>query len=429
MSARSEALASKSSKAAEKEKTPVGYKPLRTYEDAPAAKHAIIQEVDVHNPRLNYITLFLLAASACVEGFSVDYQARWDTDNFPFWLDAMKLASCMAFSVELSCRIGIKGCSFFDPRKKFWQWHYFQTSLVVAMVTEWFMTASGRWFGWIIQGPTEVRHFLRLYGTLRVLRALHVVDNLEYGGEFHLLMASLFGSLRSLGWAAFFVLCPMFVYAMVLTQAVAMLSEDRGDQNLHQIKHFFGSLDRSMLTLFGSVSGGLSWEDAMIALRTHSFMWLSNFYVLYIGCIVFAVLNVVTGVFVGSATAAADPEKRKAAIISMRRFFHEADSDASGTLDESEFQDMVENSRELQVILQALGIGREQAVELFELLDNDGSGELESDEFIEGVTKFQGPVSAIDFATFRHDFADYVQKFDSHVKRVESHMSREESID
>lgn len=117
--------------------------------------------------------------------------------------------------------------------------------------------------------------------------------------------------------------------------------------------------------------------------------------------------------------ASSDPEKKKAALVDLRLFFDAADIDGSGTLDKAEFDEMVNSSQELNVILASLCITRDQAEELFDLIDKDGSGELESDEFVEGVTKFQGNVNAIDFASFRNDFMEHKRKFDRFAERMQ----------
>jgi hypothetical protein len=212
----------------------------------------------------------------------------------------------------------------------------------------------------------------------------------------------------------------MFVFALMLTQAVRdmMVAPQQEVDPSQKLLHHFGSLERSMLTLFESIAGGISWEGAMYELRHHDCMWLSRVYILFMVVVMFAVLNVVTGVFVTSAMASSDPEKRKAALVNLERFFETADADGSGTLDEAEFRLMVDTSKELKIILQTLGIGHDEAVQLFELMDQDGSGELESDEFVKGVTKFQGQVSAIDFAAFRNEFLAHASKFDAFIKRT-----------
>merc|ERR1712194_43812 len=106
----------------------------------------------------------------------------------------------------------------------------------------------------------------------------------------------------SLGWSVLFLIIPILVFAMIITEAVATYTNTldlhaENDDGLHMLNHFYGSLGRSMLTLFWSISGGLSWSLAMLTLRDNGFVMSSNAYVAYIASIVFAVLNIVTGVF------------------------------------------------------------------------------------------------------------------------------------
>jgi len=411
------------------QKAAEGYTALSTQEPSRAnrltehqANHKLMLEqmsVDVDNGLLNGVTLALLGVGACIDGLAVDYG-----DRLPMWLEVLRLGSCVMFGLEIACRIYIQGpgFGFWNCSKRFWQWHWFQTMVVVAQGCEWLVSSGHLWFGFAVHPfhSSGTRQMLRVLASLRIVRTLHVVDNLDYGGEFHLMMASLSGSIISLGWASFFVVTPMFVFAMMLTQAVMdmMVTSREEFDSSHELRHYFGSLERSMLTLFESIAGGLSWEGAMFALRHHDFMWLSRGYIIFMVIVMFAVLNVVTGVFVTSAMASSDPEKRKAALVNLGKFFDAADADGSGTLDEPEFNFMVDTSKDLKLILQTLGIGHDEALELFELMDQDGSGELESDEFVKGVTKFQGQVSAIDFATFRNEFKAHTNKFDAYVKRV-----------
>merc|ERR550537_583520 len=92
---------------------------------------------------------------------------------------------------------------------------------------------------------------------------------------------------------------------------------------VEELNHFYGSLDRSMLSLFWSISGGLSWNEAMVPLMNHQLLWPANLFVVYIAAMVFAVLNILTGVFVNSATAAATAEKEKTTVQNLKSFFLE----------------------------------------------------------------------------------------------------------
>merc|ERR1711974_262297 len=91
----------------------------------------------------------------------------------------------------------------------------------------------------------------------------------------------------------------------------------------------------------------------------------------------------------------------------------DVDVDKSGTVSLSEFEKQMEN-RELRARLMALNIDETRAFELFDLLDEDGSQEISSSEFVNGVKRYQGSLTAIDFKMFQNDFDKFkedVQKF------------------
>ena len=56
---------------------------------------------------------------------------------------------------------------------------------------------------------------------------------------------------------------------------------------------YFGSLADSMLSLFMSISGGVSWENVVTPLKAVSVAWVFLF-LFYVSFTYFAVLNVVT---------------------------------------------------------------------------------------------------------------------------------------
>ena len=79
---------------------------------------------------------------------------------------------------------------------------------------------------------------------------------------------------------------------MLFTQAVSDYKADSNTTLVHQdaAQLYFGSLVDSMLTLFMSLAGGVSWEQALAPLREISAIWVIC-YVGYIAFTYFAVLN------------------------------------------------------------------------------------------------------------------------------------------
>merc|ERR550532_3626987 len=106
-----------------------------------------------------------------------------------------------------------------------------------------------------------------------------------------------------------------------------------------QIDHLYGSLDRTMMTLFLTVSGGMEWLTAaepIVKLGTgYGVIWTG-----YIAFMVFGMLNVLTGIFVDTAIGVMNNDKdnmilsqledRSALISTISAVFRSSDTDGSG---------------------------------------------------------------------------------------------------
>merc|ERR1719265_1576718 len=98
-----------------------------------------------------------------------------------------------------------------------------------------------------------------------------------------------------------------------------------------------------MLSLFFSISSGISWHEAMDPLTVHCSPWLTFVFLFYIAFTVFVILNVITGVFVESATEKANEDKKKVLMYHLRKLFQSADTDGTGVLDWIKFQSQLDN--------------------------------------------------------------------------------------
>jgi hypothetical protein len=352
---------------------------------------------------LNVVTIFMLAINSLVDIIDVDFQARQSSDKFPTWYRPAQLLLCFFFVGELVRRVSLLGWMRFfaiSPR-----WHVFQVILVGFQVWEIVIMVRETWLDFPGPSTKNSNALFRFVSVIRIIRMLDIFDQLDFTTELHLLLASLHGSLCSLGWAAFFIVIPTFVFGMVLTQIVAEFRVNSGlDQSkLADLIHYFGTLDRSMMSLFWCIAGGLSWSEAMIPLRDFGFFWTTVVFVAYVGCMIFAVLNVLTGVFVNSATAAAASERERTMLATLHKIFAEVDYDKSGNLTHTEFQALLKH-KDIKVCLQSLDIRPAQANHLFSLIDSNRSGVVEIDEFLKGCDRLQGNLRAIDFATFTAEF-------------------------
>eukprot|EP00933_Yihiella_yeosuensis_P047036 TRINITY_DN42688_c0_g1_i1.p1 TRINITY_DN42688_c0_g1~~TRINITY_DN42688_c0_g1_i1.p1 ORF type:complete len:237 (-),score=45.90 TRINITY_DN42688_c0_g1_i1:73-756(-) len=126
----------------------------------------------------------------------------------------------------------------------------------------------------------------------------------------------------------------------------------------------------------------------------------------------FAVLNVITGVFCQTAIEAAasnidlvtvklkeDKENLKGTI---RNIFNMFDEDKSDSVSYVEFMEKLEED-ECVSMLASLQIEVHDAWTLLRLIDQDSSGEVDMDEFVDGILKLRGPAKATHMAEARYE--------------------------
>lgn len=181
---------------------------------------------------------------------------------------------------------------------------------------------------------------------------------------------------------------------------------------LFRIMDQFGSVERAMLTLWKTTSGGADWE---IFLNTLIPTGPQNvaFFILFVVFIQIALLNILTGIFVENAMKLAQPdrdtlaiEQRKKDIVEAKelsRVCREIDADNSGFITEDEFSRFLVNDK-LKAHLAVLGLDIRDAEFFFDLLaevsDNEG---VDIDVFVAGCMRLKGYATSIDLQSLLYE--------------------------
>lgn len=217
-------------------------------------------------------------------------------------------------------------------------------------------------------------------------------------------MASIAATLQSLMWALLLLSMMIYVVAIAFTQSATDLETHDGDVTLQE---FWGTVPIAMLTLFESISGGVSWHDVVAQLRNTSPLLLGIF-MLYIFFTYFAVLNVITAVFCQSAieTVGQDPDLAAQAVMLRKRlyidkllgFFESVDKDGSGQITILELEKILSDDN-TQAYLAAMGLDVSDAWSVFKLMDVDESMSVDVEEFVNGILRLQGSAKSVDVQT------------------------------
>jgi len=151
---------------------------------------------------------------------------------------------------------------------------------------------------------------------------------------------------------------------------------------------------------------------------------------LYVGFVTFAVLNILTGIFVDAAQqfSSMDRElavelqvdKEKEYVKGLMNLFAEADVDKSGTLTWDEFMGHFE-SNEVRAYLKGMDLNVTSAKKIFNLIDGDNTGEIGIQAFLETCLQLRGSAQVVDIVIMRSDMENMIeQKMNNMLDKVTS---------
>jgi hypothetical protein len=182
-----------------------------------------------------------------------------------------------------------------------------------------------------------------------------------------------------------------------------------------------------MFTLFQvlTIEG---WAEVCEASTAHQpAMWI--FFVMFISFTTFAIMNVITAVIVESTLHQAvlqesDIKKkveddRKNALSKIYEVFRIADTDGDQELTKEEFLKALQD-KEVRANMMEVEIDMRGAEGLFDILDYDGSGNLDTAEFIEGCMRARGEAKAKDVLAVQCDLWRTKQWVQAQLEQVEA---------
>mmetsp|Transcript_48873 Transcript_48873/g.114887 ORF Transcript_48873/g.114887 Transcript_48873/m.114887 type:complete len:765 (+) Transcript_48873:16-2310(+) len=248
---------------------------------------------------------------------------------------------------------------------------------------------------------------LRVIRVIRVIRVAKMIRVMRTFQELRLLMHSIISCIRSLIWVVA-VLCLMLgMFSVMFTSAVGSTLDTavqrRDPANSVLIEHF-GTLDRSTINLYMAMTGGTDWSVQYDAMRPLPGIYMALF-LLYITFSIYALANVVTGIFLENArnsgkrdrehVIAEELQTKTQFLHELQRVFDEMDANDSGTISKEEFESTLQDER-VQAYFNAMKLDAREVEYLFALLDFDGSGEVSYSEFVDGCWKLQGEARSLD---------------------------------
>eukprot|EP00928_Gymnodinium_smaydae_P049074 TRINITY_DN328_c0_g2_i1.p1 TRINITY_DN328_c0_g2~~TRINITY_DN328_c0_g2_i1.p1 ORF type:complete len:590 (+),score=156.99 TRINITY_DN328_c0_g2_i1:99-1868(+) len=252
--------------------------------------------------------------------------------------------------------------------------------------------------------------------TLRLLRIIRVFDDMR------VIVSSIFRATTSLCWAVVLLVMMIYVFAILLMQII--LHSGKLDES-PKIAYWFSNVLRTCLTLFQSIVGGLSWNEAVEPLISHIGPWVAALYCLYVGIALFAMMNIMTGVFCDQAMRVVREDKDKAMAQRIADLFesNEEDPDDDGETTWAQFRDKLKCAT-MEDYFRQINVDLSEARKLFELLDADGSGSLDNREMVDGCLRLRGPARALDLAYIAKDVSEICEVIQSQSNMINEILTK-----
>lgn len=356
----------------------------------------------IKGPVYENIGIALVVINALFIGYQVEYRAN--TGDFPSIRMPIEIAFAVFFLSEFLGKAYAWGCYGLFRGNVDIYWNMFDLFVVSFMWLEIAMELE------VIPasefGSVSILRILRI---LRLVRVVKVMRTLKFFRELRLMIMAISKGSFCLFWVIGVLFSAFYIFGVGITQGANDLcpgvNHEEGS-DLGKLCDKFGTLPRSIISLYAAMSGGISWIELYIALGPLGGLYISIF-LFYTIFSIFAVANIITGIFVESAMQSsktdhesmieAEMQKREEYVQSIHKVFMELDKDKSSKIDRTEFEQVVEKEKMIHYF-NALGLEITDIKSLFALIDRDGTGEIDIEEFLVGCLRLKGEAKSLDLA-------------------------------
>jgi len=338
------------------------------------------------SPKFNLTVGGAIILNAILIGVEVDY-GRGDLLEDRMFFFITDVFFSLGFFIEMLVRQNQLGWDYFlDP------WNVFDYVLVVLSCVDLAVSISD-------EGSMAAVRIIRL---LRLLRIVRNIRGIRMFRELWMIIQGLLDSLRTMGWVALLLFMIIYCVSVLITTTVG--HDEFVKEHWAYSQQYVGTVYRSMWTVTQVITLD-NWATDIVRPMSSVSPAMTWVFLAVITICTFGVLNVIIAVMVERTLTIAKENRdiiggvlektEKELLKSMTEDFFELDDDGSGELDFEEFQKLI-RSPTFSFKLRLLGIFEDEAEGLFELMDADSSGTVSPEEFIAGLQKLKGPAKGQD---------------------------------
>ncbi|CAK0908689.1 unnamed protein product [Prorocentrum cordatum] len=352
----------------------------------------------VNHWSFDFLCGMVIVINTVLIGLSTQHVAvRGGQDKLEYEIAGM---ICNAFFlVELMLRLQVMGLRFFTTEG--WRWNLFDMFLVLFSILDAVIQ-----YGYNADAGAVGQSMK----TVKMLRIVRVFRVFRFFTELRILALMILDSFRSLAWALLMLIIIMYVFAIWFTQDVAshiLKVRSEGLPVDPVLTEYFGNLLLTLSSLFHAMLNGISWIELTNGLKYEPSMQALFFF--YVSFTLLATAHTQREFLVEKQI-----EQKQKWLQEMKELFQEMDKEGCGSISLETIQEFLKDAR-VESYFQALGLEPHDTERLFDHLDDDNSGEVSLDEFLQGCLRLRGQARSIDVYSVMHDVRSLNSRFEELV--------------
>eukprot|EP00927_Polykrikos_kofoidii_P086267 TRINITY_DN9615_c0_g1_i1.p1 TRINITY_DN9615_c0_g1~~TRINITY_DN9615_c0_g1_i1.p1 ORF type:complete len:691 (-),score=135.03 TRINITY_DN9615_c0_g1_i1:107-1915(-) len=364
----------------------------------------------------------VILISSVMVGVQADYLSKTlDEAKLPPAIGFIDFLTLICFTFEICVRMLAEGRAFFCSGDDV-GWNLFDLCIVLSQLVDTILTlftSSGT-----SKGMKALR-IVRIVRLLRLLRLARLIRFFRIFMELRMIATTLIGTMRSLFGALGVYAVVIYLASICVTEQVTaarqqLIETGAGDSIHPEVEQYFGTLSATMMTLYQSSMNGVLWGKPMEELSSTVSDMLAPIFCFYIAFVFFAMVNVITGIFVKQSMEAAQEAQDDAMVLQINGLFNS--QNVFGNFSYDEFETVIK-SPEMSALFKAINIDVSEASLLYRLLDENGDGMLDYEEFINGALRLRGPAKSLELAMFTKESAAIHSWMTSKLKAVGEKVS------
>jgi len=339
------------------------------------------------------VLAFMVLLSLALIIIDADHRARGE--DAPLWTQRLENALLLLYSIEMVLRLYV------------FRRNFFQSALNVVDL---FVVLIDAAFFFVRLSSIELPKFtfLRVLRLAKLSRAFHILLSQE---PLYIMVEAFLASLKTLFFGCLFISVALIIYGIIAVEFMRPLENVEFSPSCGVCPAAFASVWQAICTLIQTNIVADEWGDLFrpfLYEYPQSMVFIFTVFV----TVNFGLMNLIMAVIVDSAAQArihntkriAEERDRefKAHQKSLQKLCREMDSDGSQTITFNELMSAFESNMEFKTTLHAMDIDREDLEAVFNILDDDGSGDVAYDEFVQQLYKMKTNNSSTMLVFIKH---------------------------